>query len=374
MACEISVGVIGYHIARVLAKTLIDIPRLYPELNCSVRLKTLCGRNLGLLKTVARAYGFHDYTVHWQELAEDPEIDLLINGAPNFLHTEPCIAALDADKHVFCEKPLAGTLAEARRMSQAAGRSNRTTMVGYNYRFVPAIILARTIVKSGQIGSIHQGCFRYIDEAFIDPGADLGWRRDKALSGRGVLGDLGSHAIELARYLLGEPAAVSGSTRIFTDTGENRQITAPDAALGTLYYADGSFFSFEASSCCTGRKNWLAFELYGLEGALMWSLERINELHLYLNRDRINRVSGFRRIYVSSRDHSDLVNWPPVEHPVGIDISYLLELRHLVERIAKDQSVKPEGADFGDGLRIELICEAFEASARRAGTEVDIEI
>jgi predicted dehydrogenase len=245
-------------------------------------------------------------------------------------------------------------------------------MVGYNYRFVPAIVLARNIVKAGQIGRIHQGCFRYVDEAFVEPGADKGWRRAEELSGRGVLSDLGSHALDLARYLLGEPAAISGFTRVFTDSRGNRRVTAPDAAVGTVHYDDGSIFSFEASSYCTGKKNWLAFELYGQAGALTWTLERINELQLYLNRDRKNGVSGFRRIYVSSRDHPDLVRWPPGEHPVGIDITYLLELRHLIERIGKNQSVKPEGADFDDGLRIELICDALEESAQQAGGVVTI--
>jgi predicted dehydrogenase len=139
-----------------------------------------------------------------------------------------------------------------------------------------------------------------------------------------------------------------------------------------LHYPDGSFYIIEASSCCTGKKNWLAFELYGEEGALHWNLERLNELQVYLRQDRDRGVPGFRRVYVSRTDHTGLFPWPLGEHPAGIDISYMLEMRHLVSSIGAGSPLSPEGADFQDGLQVERICEALEQSCRSVGITVKI--
>jgi predicted dehydrogenase len=373
MGIELTVGVIGYHIARVLAKALIDLPRLYPALDCRIRLKTLCGRDRKARRETASALGFQNTTEQWQAAVEDPEINLLVNGAPNYLHAEPCIAALQGSKHVFCEKPLARSVSEAQEMTraaaEAAARATVLSMVGFNYRFMPAVSLARRLIREGRLGRIHQGQFRYVDEAFVGAVSPFKWVRDRELSGRGVLGDLGSHAVDLARYLLGEPASVAGFTRTFTD---DPGVTAPDAALGVLHYEDGSLFALEASSYCTGRKNWLAFELFGEDGALRWNLERMNELQVYLRQDRERGAVGFQRVYVSRADHPELLAWPPAEHPAGIHVSYLLEMRHLVQSLSAGRRVSPEGADFHDGLRVERICEALEESSRSGGTAVKV--
>jgi predicted dehydrogenase len=370
---ELFVGVIGYHIARVLAKALVDLQPFYPALDCRIRLKTLCGRDREARDRTARALGFQSTTDRWQTLVEDPEIDLVLNGAPNYLHAQPCIAALQGSKHVFCEKPLARSVSEALELTRAAdeasARGGARAMVGFNYRFIPAVILARRMVNEGRLGRLFQGQFRYVDEAFVGAAPPFDWVRNRELSGRGALGDLGSHAVDLARYLLGEPAAVAGFTRTFSrDPG----VSAPDAALGVLHYPDGSFFILETSSCCTGKKNWLAFELYGEQGALHWNLERLNELQVYLRQDRDRGAPGFRRVYVSRIDHPGLVPWPFGEHPAGIDISYLLEMRHLVQSISTGSPLSPEGADFQDGLQVERICEALEQSSRSGGGAVKI--
>ncbi len=372
MSVELTVGVVGYRIARVLTRALLDVPRLYPALDCRIRLKTLCGRNEQEVRRTASALGFEGSTDRWQDLVEDEEIDLLVNGAPNNLHAGPCIAALQHSKHVFCEKPLARSAAEARRMKEAADGADALAMVGYNYRFIPAVTLARRLVQEGRLGRIFHGQFRYLDEAFVDPDAPFKWIRDRELSGRGVLGDLGSHAVDLARHLLGEPRSVSGFTRTFAERAGGRPVTAPEAAMGLLHYQDGSLISLEASSYCTGRKNWLAFEIYGRDGAIVWNLERLNELQVYLRGDRGRSVAGFQRVYVCRADHEGLLPWPPGEHPEGIQISYLLELRRLVEALGRGEPVAPEGADFGDGLRVEMVCEALEESSRQNGTMVPV--
>jgi predicted dehydrogenase len=378
MCFELNVGVIGYHISSTLVNALISIPRLYPDLGCRIHLKSLCGRNRELTGQMASAFGFQKTTTSWQELIEDPEIDLLINGGPNYLHAEPCVQALEAGKHVFCEKPLARSASEALTMAEAAARANRVSMVGYNYRFIPAVVLARRLILEGKIGRIYHGRLRYVDEAFTDPETSFSWRMDKELSGRGIVGDLGSHVSDLARFLLGqslgEPTGISGFTRIFDPSRGGRKVTAPDAAFGTLHFANGMLMSLEVSSLSSGRKNSLTFEISGEKGALFWDLERLNELQVYLHEDKSDGVSGFHSVYVSPLDHPELVPWPPGEHPVGIDISYLLELRHFVKAVIAQSNVSPDGAGFDDGLAVEIICENLEESSRNNGGFIEFRL
>jgi predicted dehydrogenase len=195
---------------------------------------------------------------------------------------------------------------------------------------------------------------------------------DREQSGRGVLGDVGSHAIDLARFLLGEPEAVSGFTRIIVSERGRQKTSAPDAAFGTLHFPGGAIASFQASAFATGKKNSLSFQIYGRDGALAWDLERMNELQVYLVKDKAAGISGFRAVYVSAMDHRDLVPWPPAEHPVGIDISYLLEFHHFVTCRASGRSIAPLGADFSDGLTVELICEGLERSSQMDGRLVEL--
>ncbi|MCK5557030.1 MAG: hypothetical protein KAJ01_01540, partial [Candidatus Hydrogenedentes bacterium] len=161
-----------------------------------------------------------------------------------------------------------------------------------------------------------------------------------------------------------------------------KEVTAPDAAFGMLHFANasrttgprstGSVVVLEASSLSSGRKNSLSFEISGEKGALCWDLERMNELQVYLHKDKTDGVSGFHSVYVSPLDHPELVPWPPGEHPVGIELCYLLELRHFVKAVMVHSSVSPDGADFGDGLAIETICEKLEESSRNNGQYVKL--
>jgi predicted dehydrogenase len=255
-------------------------------------------------------------------------------------------------------------------MERAADRAGVVSMVGFNYRFIPAVQLARRLITEGAVGKIHHAHFQYIDESYIDPNMSLTWRMDREQSGRGVLGDVGSHAIDLARFLLGEPEAVSGFTRVIVEERGRQKTSAPDAAFGMLHFRGGEIASLEASAFATGKKNALSFQIYGRDGALAWDLERLNELQVYLVKDKAAGISGFHAVYVSTMDHEDLVPWPPSAHPMGIDISYLLEFHHFVTCIAKGGAIAPLGTDFSDGLTVELICEGLERSSQMDGRRV----
>lgn len=368
---RLTVGVIGYGISRTLLTSLMSIPQIYSELKCDIRLKTICGRNQQAAEITARSFDFQKSTGNWIDIIEDPQINLLINAGPNYLHPEPCIQALEAGKHVFCEKPLAHSLQEARRMAGAARRAETINMVGYNYRFVPAVILARKLIHEGKLGRIYQSRFSYLDEAFADPLGPYSWRMEKALSGRGVLADLGSHAIDLARCLLGEPSGASGLTCIIVPQRSGKNVTAPDAAYSRLHFTDGSIANLEASSFCTGRKNSLSFEIHGEKGALRWDLEELNDLHIYSTGEKVLGTAGFHVVKVSNMDQPELLKWPGA-FPLGVDHSYTTELRHLIECIAQGRTVTPEGADFHDGLLVEIVAEAIEESSRNQGKLVNL--
>ena len=364
---KIVVGVIGYNITRMLIRSLVSLPYLFPNLGCDIRLKTICGRNEETLANIAVPWHFEKTTSEWRELIEDPEINLIVNGAPNYLHAEPCISAIEVGKHVFCEKPMASTLQESKQMAKAARNSRSKAMMGFNYRFVPAIILAKKIISEGKLGNVYHSRFQYCDEAYVGSSVPFCWRMDKNLSGRGILGDLGSHAVDLARFLVADPVSISGFTKIFVQeridpvSNKTREVTAPDAILAILQYSGGSVGTLEASSFRTGRKNYAAFEINAEKGAVMWNLERVNELCVYLDDDRRKGIAGFSRVNVGV-DHPSLVRWSQ-DYPVGVDYSYILEMLHLVKAIKDDAPVTPGGADFEDGLKCEIISESIEESS-----------
>jgi predicted dehydrogenase len=368
---QLTVGVIGYGISRTLLTCLLNASRLSPELQCSIRLKTLCGRNLVAARPVSDAFGFEKCTDRWEEIVSDPDINLLVNGGANRIHAEPSIRCLEAGKNVFCEKPLATSVAEALEMAAAARTSGRVHMTGFNYRFVPAVTLAWKLIRAGELGRLYQSRFSYADDAYTDPGSPYIWRMDRELSGRGVLADIGSHAIDLARFLIGQPSAVSGFARILVPQREGREVTAPDCISAALHFPDGSLAGLEASSLCTGKKNSLSFSIYGEKGAVHWDLEQLNDLHFYSSREEAEGKAGYRVIKVNNIDHADLVPWPG-NYPLGVDHSYTLELRHLIACLGESQPIAPRGADFQDGLRAEEIAEAIEESSRSQGRLVEI--
>lgn len=371
-ALDLVVGAIGYGITRTLVESLLRVPRFEGASTVRVRLKSLCGRNREAVEAAARQLGFERSTPKWEEVATDPEINLLINGAPNHLHAAPSVRALAKDKHVLCEKPMGLGIDEARAMAAAARTSSGCSMVGFNYRFVPAVRLARSLIEEGRLGRIYQSRFVFHDEVFASPAAPFNWLMDRSLSGRGVLGDLGSHAIDLALFLLPElPTAVCGLERILVDLRQGRRVNAPDMVSATLQYRDGSLAAIDASSSHTGSKNALGFEIVGELGALRWSLERLNELDACFVSDRSKRSAGFRVIRPDRRDHEDLVPWV-ADYPIGLDATYLLEMLHLVRTIRSGAPIEPPGAGFPDGLRVEIVMAGIEESSRRRGASVSL--
>jgi predicted dehydrogenase len=293
--------------------------------------------------------------------------------APGDVHAEIAIAALEAGKHVLCEKPLASTVPEAEAMVAAADRARARgvrSMIGFNYRRVPALVLARRLVTDGRIGEIRHVRASYLQDWLVDPSFPLTWRLQREHAGSGALGDLGSHIVDLAQYLTGELiAGVSGIAGTFVrerplpgaadDAPRSGPVTVDDATLFTARLGAGTMASFEATRFASGRKNELRIELNGDRGSLTFNLERLNELQFY-DHTQDAESAGFRRILVTEPGHPYLSAWWPPGHVLGWEHTFTHEIADLVSAIAAGDDPAPS---FADGLQVQRVLAAVERSA-----------
>jgi predicted dehydrogenase len=326
-------------------------------------LVAIAGRNEEAVSEAARRYGFAEYVTDWKALIADDRVQLFDNSGPNNLHAEPTIAAAEAGKHVICEKPLgrdAGESYETWQRVQAAGVKH---MCAFNYRFVPAIRLARDIIESGQLGEIQHFRGSYLQEWGTTEGEI--WRFDKATAGSGALGDLGAHVIDLARYLVGEIEAVSALTATFQPGRD-----VDDAVESAVRFENGAVGTIEASRFCQGRKNAFMWEINGSKGSIVFDLERLNELQVHFTESKPGeRAQGFRQVLVSEADHPFWEHWWPQGHTIGWEHSFVHEIHHLLTAIRDDSDVAPHGATLEDGYRAAEVCDAMLRSAEQGARE-----
>ncbi len=250
-------------------------PPLMPQ------LVSIAGRNEEAVAGAARRYGFDGHVTDWKQMIADDRIGVFDNSGPNNFHAEPTIAAAEAGKHVICEKPLGRTADEAYETWKRVDATGVKAMCAFNYRFVPAVRLARMIIESGELGEIFHFRGKYLQEWIIDADFPMVWRLDKEVAGSGALGDLGAHVIDLARYLVGEIASVSASTRTFVKDRDGSAVTVDDAVESVVDFANGAVGTIEATRFASGRKNGLTFEINGSKGSLSFDIERLNELEVH---------------------------------------------------------------------------------------------
>ncbi len=358
MTDAIGIGMLGYaFMGRAHAnayKTLAYMtwpPPLVPE------LVSIAGRTESAVGEAASRFGFEGHTTDWRDLVADDRIGLFDNSGPNNLHSEPTIAAAEAGKHVVCEKPLGRTAEEAYECWQRVAACSVTHMCAFNYRFVPAVRLAREIARAGDLGEIHHFRASYLqDWGAADSDA---WRFDQPAAGSGAIGDLGAHVIDLARYLVGEIAEVSGQIATFWP-----QRSVDDAFAAAIRFDGGAVGTLEASRFATGRKNALRWEINGSEGSIAFDLERLNELEIDYSGPRADeRQQGFRRVLVTEAEHPFIANWWPPGHIIGWEHTFVHELHHLLGAIRDGGSVTPDGADLQDGYRAAEVCDAIVRSS-----------
>jgi predicted dehydrogenase len=337
------------HSRALLALQHHDVP-LRPE------LVSISGRDREKLERGRERFGFAEAVTDWREQVADERIEIFDNAGPNAVHAEPTLAAARAGKHLVCEKPLGLTADESHELWQEAAHAGVHHLCGFNYRFVPAVRLARELLEAGELGEVVHFRGRYLQswgwEA--DPAR---WRFDPAQAGTGALGDLGSHLIDLGRYLVGEIASVSALVRTFVPGRE-----VDDQFVATVDFENGVTGTLEASRLARGRLNSNVFEVNGSKGSLVFDLERLNELQVADGR-------GFRRLLVTEPDQPYLRYWWPPGHTIGWGDTFIHELGHLVEAIAGEHEVEPHGATFQDGYRCSEVVDAILRSAESGRRE-----
>lgn len=377
----LGVGMVGYaFMGAAHSQGWRTVGRVF-DLPVEPALAAVCGRDAAAVRAAADRLGWAAAETDWRALIARDDVDLVDICTPGDSHAEIAIAALDAGKHVLCEKPLANTVDEAEAMAAAAERARargQVAMVGFNYRRVPALALARRMVAEGRLGALRHVRLTYLQDWLVDPEFPLTWRLRKDRAGSGALGDLGAHIVDLAQYLVGEQVAgVSALTETFvrerplldgassglTAAGGARHgtVTVDDAAVFTARFPSGALASFEATRFAAGRKNALRLELNGSEGSLAFDLERLNELSFHDHTEPA-ASSGFRRILVTEPDHPYVEAWWPPGHGLGYEHTFVHQARDLLLAIATGAGPEPS---FADGLSVQRVLAAVEESAAK---------
>jgi predicted dehydrogenase len=359
-------------------------PRFFP-LSIDPHLSVLVGHDAGRASTAAARFGWAESATDWREVVARADIDIIDICTPGDSHAEIAIAALNAGKHVLCEKPLANSVAEAELMvdaARAAQRSDVYSMVGFSYRRVPALTFARELVAGGRLGRIRQARAFYLQDWLSDPDAPMTWRLDRDRAGSGSLGDIGAHAIDAIQYITGEQITdVSATVQTFvterplmaesvglsgTASTERGLVTVDDVALVTARLSGGALGSIEATRYATGRKNAFRIELSGSSGAIAFDLERMNELEFYDATEPAG-LQGFRRILVTEPEHPYAAAWWPTGHGLGYEHAFSHQVRDFLDNIAAERPPRPS---FAEGLYVQRVLQAIEQSATAGSTWV----
>jgi predicted dehydrogenase len=352
---EIGVGMLGYaFMGKAHSNAFKKIAYITWPPPLEPKLIGIAGRDQSAVEEAARRYRYDYATTDWRDLITDERIGLFDNGGPNSLHAEPTIAAAEAGKHVVCEKPLGRDAAESYEIWQRVAATGVKHLCGFNYRFVPAVRLARELIEAGELGEIRHFRGRYLQDWGDDAGLDT-WRFHPDEAGSGALGDLGTHVIDLARFLNGEIASVAGFLKTFLP---GRKVD--DALEAAVAFENGSVGTIEATRLALGRRNAFQWEINGSKGSLAFDMERLNELQVF--RADGDRARGFKTVLVSEADHPFWQYWWPPGHIIGWGDTFVHELHHVLEAIASDGDVAPHGATFEDGYRAAEVADAIVRS------------
>jgi predicted dehydrogenase len=379
----VNVGVIGAgFMGKAHSLAYAAMPMFFWPAPAIPRRLTIAELDDAAAREAAQRYGYERWTSDWRAVIEDPEVELVDIAVPNDAHAEIAIAAAEAGKHVLCEKPLARTAEEARAMRDAVVRAGVTHMVAFNYRRTPAVALARKLVDEGAIGAVRNFRGTYLQDWSNDPDLPLSWRFRRDVAGSGALGDIGTHVIDFARYLVGEIGAINAMAQRYIDdrpvsesgadqlagarklTGARREpVDVDDEVMMLLRFENGAVGSLEATRAAHGRKNHLAFELHGELGTLVFDYERRDELRLYSAADDPDR-QGFRTILTGPAHPYGDGLWPIPGLGVGFGETKIVECRDLMAAIVAGA---PGDPSFEDGYRIACISDAALQSAHEGG-------
>ncbi|SMO41606.1 Gfo/Idh/MocA family protein [Melghirimyces algeriensis] len=376
---QIRVGMVGYRLmGRAHSHAYRDVP-FYFNPDVEPRLQAIAGRDEESTKAAADKMGWESWETDWRRLIEREDIDLIDIVTPNNTHADIAIAAADAGKHVFCEKPLAMSLNEAKRMLEAVNRTGVTHMICHNYRFSPAVQYAKKLIDEGRLGKIYHMRATFLQDWLMDPEFPLIWRLKKEVSGGGTLSDLGAHIIDLARFLVGEFHEVAGMMETFVkkrplgtmtnnlkgqiQSDQWGEVTVDDATMFLARFHNGAIGTFEASRFSRGNRAGNRFEINGEKGSIRWDMENLNNLHVYLEEDEPG-LQGFRTINCTEESHPFAGSYWPAGHILGYEHTFVNIVFRLMDGIAQGTSPEP---NFADGVKNQAVLEAVEQSAEKRG-------
>jgi predicted dehydrogenase len=362
---KLNVALIGYDfMGRAHSNAWRQAARFFNDIPLDPVLKVVVGRTEAKVAEARERLGFEQHSTSWQEVLARPDIDAVDICTPGDSHAEIAVAAAEAGKAILCEKPLANTVGEAERMLAAVQKAGVVNMICHNYRRVPAVALARQIISEGQIGTIHHYRGTYLQDWIVDPKFPRVWRLEKSKAGSGSLGDILSHTMDLSRFLVGEPVRVSGLLKTFISerplpdgSGKSGKVDVDDSAQALVEFDGGAVGYYEGSRFAPGRKNYNRLEINGSKGSLIWDLERLNELELYVES---GPQSGFRTINVTDAKHPYIAAWWPPGHIIGYEHSFTNTVYDFVRAVADGKSPRP---NFEDGLKNQRILDAISRSA-----------
>ncbi len=377
MSTAVRVGLIGYKfMGKAHSHAYYDMPFFFHTEHVPVR-KVICGRDEAALREVAGQWGWEEVETDWRRVVEREDIDLIDVSTPNALHHDIVVAAAAAGKHILCEKPVSVSVPEAEAMVAAVERTRVTHMLAHHLRKAPALLYARRLIEEGAIGRVLHVRALWTNDSGIDPESPLAWRfRREEAGSSGVIGDLHSHLIDLARFLAGEilevvatadthiksrPLPVGGTDR--SRPGTRGDVTVPDESSVLARFADGAIGVFDASWVAAGHKHGQRLEVNGTDGSLLFDFERMNELEVYFRKDP-GASSGFRRVVVTDPEHPYVSAWWPPGHGIGYEHLFV----HLVYEFmdALDRGTIPT-PNLRDGLTGMRVLAAAEASVERRG-------
>lgn len=371
---SLKVGLIGHKfMGRAHTHAYTDVSLFFtPEIE--IVKKTLCA-NEESVTSLAHKWGWQNSTMDWNDLVNDPEIDIIDIAAPSSIHAEIAIAAAKAGKHVFCEKPLALTLEDAKKMVDAVKAAGVVNMIGFNYRRVPALTLARQLIQDGEIGEVFHFRGIYQQGWLVDPGFPLAWRLRKEAAGYGSHGDLGAHVIDIARYLIGEIDEICCMQETFINERpkpkledglvaiagkEIGKVDVDDASASLIRFTGKKTMGYiEVTRYGTGHKNENRIEVNGSKGTIIFNMEKMNDLEFYSISDK-EHIQGFRRIQVGEGSHPYMSNWWPAGHIIGFGDTFVNQVFDFISAIRDGKKVKP---DFMDGYICQKVLDAGQRSA-----------
>jgi predicted dehydrogenase len=379
---EINIALIGHKfMGKAHSNAYRQVRRFFPG-KLVPRMKVLCGKaSREELEATARQFGWEESESDWRKVIEREDIDVVDIATPGYLHYPMVLAAAQAGKHVLCEKPLANTLAQAKEMLRAVEKAGVKHYVNYNYRRVPAIAFAKKLIEEGRIGEVYHYHGAYLQDWIMDPDFPLVWRLEKKYAGSGALGDIGAHAVDVARFLNGDIASVAGQMTTFIKErplpaeGEGAwgakgrkgkgKVTVDDDTNFLARFRNGSAGVFESSRFGGGRRNYNTFQIYGSKGSLAFNLERMNELEYY-DRTEPPENQAFRTIMVTEANHPYVGAWWPPGHIIGYEHTFVHAIHDFLTCLEKDRMPEP---NFRDGVKVQAVLDAVERSAKSGGWE-----